>query len=73
MLAPHPLLFAIKHLSTIVERLETKIQEMQTQITEMQQEWREEYEVETESDGWTSSEESNESHASAPASFSYQQ
>ena len=76
-----PLLSAIKHLSMLIERLESKVSELQKQIDAMQEEWRHEFELE--SDAWETASESgdteesgdeeseNESVCSAPATFSY--
>ena len=72
-----PLLSALKHLSTLVERLEGKIDDLQKQIEAMQEEWRHEYEVE-DSDEWetesvseVSSDDTCDSAQSAPATFSF--
>tara|TARA_Y100001972_G_scaffold125830_1_gene177948 strand:- start:3014 stop:3244 length:231 start_codon:yes stop_codon:yes gene_type:complete len=65
------LLAAIKALSASVDELIKKVDDMQHQIDALAEEWRNEYELESETDSLSDSDDSVSSCQSAPATFSY--
>ena len=72
LLSTHPLLAAIKALTSQIERLDNRVLDLQAQLDSLAEEWRLEFEVETEESESEESDDETQSVQSAPPAYKRQ-